>query len=94
MGGHLDWETGRFLMKFRNLGPEERASVAWLMRNLDVLGKLLPSEHLSLDVLNSLADQAHTRKDTNLECLTMYALLEKRAHLEEQSLTLGDSPLC
>lgn len=78
---YLDPQEEDYLSQYRRLAPEDQFWMAWLVRNMEVLSKLLPVEHLSLQVLEGLFEEAKLREDHLLICLTSYALSRKRAAL-------------
>ena len=73
----LDWESLKFILRFRCLLPEQQALVLWMIRNIDALDRLISVKTISPEELSGIADSAHRKNDHLLALLAEYARFKK-----------------
>lgn len=62
-----------FILHYRQLSPKQQEAVSWMVRNTDVLEKLVSAEHLSPDELDAVLEDSYRRGDPYLIILAEYA---------------------
>ena len=59
----LDWESLKFILRFRCLLPEQQALVLWMIRNIDALDDHLLALLAEYARFKKLREAAPNRKD-------------------------------